>query len=42
MKKILLYVFVAVIASSMLASCAATKKDCHGVKHYKHKGGFYI
>jgi hypothetical protein len=26
----------------MLSSCASTKKDCHGVKHYKHKGGFYI
>jgi len=23
-------------------SCTGVKKDCNGVKHYKHKNGFYI
>lgn len=23
-------------------SCATTKTDCRGVKHYKQSGGFYL
>ncbi|HRO70844.1 MAG TPA: hypothetical protein PK951_10705 [Chitinophagaceae bacterium] len=42
MKKILLCLFAAIVVVFMLSSCAATKRDCHGVKHYKTKGGFYI
>lgn len=26
----------------MAASCATTKKDCRGVKHYKLKNGIYL
>jgi hypothetical protein len=42
MKKFLLCVIAIVVTIFMLSSCAVYKKDCHGVKHYKHKGGFYI
>jgi hypothetical protein len=42
MKRTILYFFAAVLTLFMLASCAATKRDCNGVKHYKHKNGFYI
>ena len=42
MKKIFLCFIAISVVVSTLSSCAATKKDCHGVKHYKHKGGFYI
>jgi len=34
---------IAIVAALMaLTSCASTKKDCKGVKHYKQKGGFYL
>jgi hypothetical protein len=42
MKKIILCFVAAGVMLLMLSSCAATKRDCHGVKHYKHKNGFYI
>lgn len=42
MKKFLLYITAIVVVVFMLLSCAATKRDCHGVKHYKQKGGFYM
>ena len=42
MKKIILSFLAAVVTLFVLSSCAAAKKDCHGVKHYKHKNGFYI
>lgn len=25
-----------------LGSCTGVKKDCRGIKHYKHPNGFYI
>ncbi|HEX7905993.1 MAG TPA: hypothetical protein VF487_19105 [Chitinophagaceae bacterium] len=42
MKKFLLYFSVVAIVLFMLSSCAATKRDCNGTKHYKQKGGFYL
>jgi hypothetical protein len=42
MKNFLLSIAAMAVVVVMLSSCAATKKDCQGVKHYKHKGGFYI
>jgi hypothetical protein len=42
MKRVFLFIAVVVLSIFLLSSCAAAKKDCHGVKHYKHKGGFYI
>ncbi|HUR67001.1 MAG TPA: hypothetical protein VMZ03_11695 [Chitinophagaceae bacterium] len=42
MKK--LFLCLALIATVMfaLSSCAATKRDCNGVRHVKQKGGFYL
>lgn len=42
MKRIVLYLLVGVVALFVLASCAGTKRDCGGRKHYKQKGGFYM
>lgn len=38
MKHILLFALIA----CLFASCAATKRDCRGVKHYRQSGGFYL
>lgn len=42
MKKLMLCLLAATVLTFVLSSCAATKKDCQGVKHYKQKGGFYM
>ena len=42
MKKFILCLAGAAVVLMMLSSCAATKRDCTGVKHYKQKGGFYL
>lgn len=42
MKKLLLCLSLAALVLSVFSSCAATKRDCQGVKHYKQKGGFYM
>lgn len=42
MKKIFLYLSVLAVVAFVFSSCAATKKDCRGVKHYKQPGGFYM
>lgn len=42
MKKFLLCLAVIATVMFVLSSCAATKRDCNGVKHYKQKGGFYL
>jgi len=34
----LLIIGLALLASS----CTGVRKDCRGVKHYKHENGFYI
>jgi len=41
MKKGILSAIAAAILLLAL-SCTGVKKDCNGVKHYKHKNGFYI
>jgi len=42
MKKLFLCFLVGAVVMFMLSSCAATKRDCQGNKHYKQKGGFYL
>jgi hypothetical protein len=42
MKKIITGFIAALVLLIVLSSCAAAKRDCHGVKHHKHKNGFYI
>lgn len=42
MKKVIIFLVTGIIAMSLLSSCAATKRDCRGVKHYKQSGGFYM
>jgi hypothetical protein len=42
MKKFLLGLAFMATVMFVLSSCAATKRDCQGVKHYKQKGGFYM
>ncbi len=42
MKKILLCLAIVATLLFVLTSCAATKRDCQGNKHYKQKGGFYM
>lgn len=42
MKKTWLYLMALVVVIITFSSCASTKRDCQGVKHYKQKGGFYL
>ncbi len=42
MKKLLLSLALIATMLFVLSSCAATKRDCNGVKHTKQKGGFYL
>jgi hypothetical protein len=42
MKKLLFGLALAATVMFIFSSCAATKRDCQGVKHYKQKGGFYL
>jgi hypothetical protein len=42
MRKLLLCLAAGALVTCMMSSCAATKRDCQGVKHYKQKGGFYM
>ncbi len=42
MKKLLLSLALVAMVMVIFSSCAATKRDCQGVKHYKQKGGFYL
>ncbi len=42
MKRTWLFLMAIVVVVFTLSSCAATKRDCQGVKHYKQKGGFYL
>lgn len=38
----MLYLAAIAVVLVTFSSCAATKRDCMGVKHYKQKGGFYL
>ena len=42
MKKLLLSLAIVAVVTSLLASCAATKRDCQGNKHYRLKNGIYL
>ena len=42
MKKLVLCFAVGVMVMSMLSSCAASKRDCHGIKHTRLKNGIYL
>ncbi|HEY6062590.1 MAG TPA: hypothetical protein VIV35_03215 [Chitinophagaceae bacterium] len=42
MKKLLLCLVIVTVATFVLSSCAATKRDCQGVKHYRLKNGIYL
>ncbi|MCX6317172.1 MAG: hypothetical protein NTW29_07765 [Bacteroidetes bacterium] len=42
MKKLLLSLALMATVVVLFSSCAATKRDCQGNKHYKQKGGFYL
>jgi len=42
MKKLLFILIAGSVMAMTMTSCAATKRDCQGVKHYKQKGGFYM
>jgi predicted small secreted protein len=42
MRKFLLGLAIVAVASFAFSSCAATKRDCQGVKHYRLKNGIYI
>ncbi|HMR93466.1 MAG TPA: hypothetical protein PKC69_14180 [Chitinophagaceae bacterium] len=42
MKRVVFYLLVAGAVAFTVSSCAATKKDCQGVKHYRLKNGVYL
>ena len=42
MKKLLLCLATVAVITFVFSSCAATKRDCQGVKHYRLKNGIYI
>ncbi len=42
MKKLLLCLAIVAVAAFVLSSCAATKRDCQGVKHTRLKNGIYL
>ena len=42
MKKFLLGLAIVAVASFTFSSCAATKRDCQGVKHVRLKNGIYL
>lgn len=42
MKKVFLLATLVGLFIIMLSSCAATKRDCQGVKHTRLKNGIYL
>ena len=42
MKKLLICLATVAVITFVLSSCAATKKDCQGNKHYRLKNGIYL
>lgn len=42
MKKVLVCLAAAAVFMFVLTSCAATKRDCQGVKHTRLKNGIYL
>lgn len=42
MKKLFVGFTALAVAALLLSSCAATKRDCQGNKHYRLKNGIYL
>mgnify|MGYP007126782988 CR=1 FL=1 len=42
MKKLMLCLATAAVVMFIFSSCAATKRDCQGNKHYRLKNGIYL
>jgi hypothetical protein len=42
MKKLMFLLLAGSLMAVMFSSCAATKRDCHGVKHQRLKNGIYL
>lgn len=42
MKRFLFTLAIVAVIAAAFSSCAATKRDCRGVKHTKQPGGFYL
>lgn len=42
MKKFLFSLAIAAVVAFVFSSCAATKRDCQGNKHYRLKNGIYL
>ncbi|HEU4575091.1 MAG TPA: hypothetical protein VFS36_08805 [Chitinophagaceae bacterium] len=42
MKRAFLLLLTGAVVVFALSSCAASKRDCQGVRHYKLKNGIYI
>ncbi len=42
MKRILFIIVVMATVAFVFSSCAATKRDCQGNKHYRLKNGIYL
>ncbi len=42
MKRFLFSIVAIALLSLIVSSCASTKRDCQGVKHYKQKNGIYL
>ena len=42
MKKFFVCIVTAAVVMFMFSSCAATKRDCQGNKHYRLKNGIYL
>ncbi|HQV59366.1 MAG TPA: hypothetical protein PLO70_02315 [Chitinophagaceae bacterium] len=42
MKKLLVCLATAAFVMFVFSSCAATKRDCQGNKHYRLKNGIYL
>jgi hypothetical protein len=42
MKKLLTGITALALTALLLSSCAATKRDCRGKKHYRLSNGIYL
>ncbi|HEU4633875.1 MAG TPA: hypothetical protein VFS22_07820 [Flavisolibacter sp.] len=42
MKRILIFCSVLAVLMVAISSCAATNRDCQGVKHTRLKNGIYL
>jgi hypothetical protein len=42
MKKLMFIIVTGTLMAFLFSSCAATKRDCNGVRHYKLKNGIYL